>query len=213
MKINTEAAASTAGSKPTSPLTHGSPCSVHLACPVGNPSMPGRTAGTASMSSAPPPPSSISAAPEMPGEPLGWEHPTRGLNASPHRPSSPAEECESCCPHSPLLLPRWDSLQHSTAERRGRWWWEKTMASGTCPREGNTTLRVCWAVGWRGREGRGKEAQPSPGSSRHSISALPLAPFASQPPFPHARAGLGGGGKEFLSSWMKSFVKSAHISC
>lgn len=41
-----------------------------------------------------------------------------------------AEECESCCPHSPLLLPRWDSLQHSTAERRGRWWWEKTMASG-----------------------------------------------------------------------------------
>lgn len=147
MKITTEAAASTAGSKPTSPLTHGSPCSVHLACSVGSPSMPGCTAGSASMSSAPPAPSFTSAASQMSREPLGWEHPTRGLNASPHCSSSPAEECESCCPRSPLLLPHWDRLQHRAAERRGRWWWEKTMASGTCPREGKTMLRGCWAVG------------------------------------------------------------------
>ncbi|XP_056205466.1 SH3 domain and tetratricopeptide repeat-containing protein 2 isoform X2 [Falco biarmicus] len=40
------------------------------------------------------------------------------------------EECESCCPHSPVLLPCWDHLQHTAAERRGKWWQEKTMASG-----------------------------------------------------------------------------------
>ncbi|XP_015731834.1 SH3 domain and tetratricopeptide repeat-containing protein 2 isoform X3 [Coturnix japonica] len=45
-------------------------------------------------------------------------------------PCRSAEECESCCPRSPLLPPHWDQLQHSTAEHRGRWWWEKTMASG-----------------------------------------------------------------------------------
>ncbi|XP_029854127.1 SH3 domain and tetratricopeptide repeat-containing protein 2 isoform X1 [Aquila chrysaetos chrysaetos] len=40
------------------------------------------------------------------------------------------EECDSCCPHSPVLLPRWDRLQRTAAERRGKWWREKTMASG-----------------------------------------------------------------------------------
>ncbi|OXB58010.1 hypothetical protein ASZ78_013283 [Callipepla squamata] len=41
-----------------------------------------------------------------------------------------AEECESCWPRSPLLLSHWDRLQYTTAERRGRWWREKNMASG-----------------------------------------------------------------------------------
>nr|XP_047936344.1 SH3 domain and tetratricopeptide repeat-containing protein 2 isoform X2 [Anser cygnoides] len=40
------------------------------------------------------------------------------------------EECESCCPRSPLLLPRWDRLQRAAAERRGPWWRGTTMASG-----------------------------------------------------------------------------------
>ncbi|XP_062442979.1 SH3 domain and tetratricopeptide repeat-containing protein 2 isoform X5 [Rhea pennata] len=40
------------------------------------------------------------------------------------------EECDCCCPSSPLLLSRWDHLQHAAAEHRGKWWQEKTMASG-----------------------------------------------------------------------------------
>ncbi|XP_064315109.1 SH3 domain and tetratricopeptide repeat-containing protein 2 isoform X1 [Phalacrocorax carbo] len=40
------------------------------------------------------------------------------------------EECDSCCPDSPVLLPCWDHLQRTTAEHRGKWWREKTMASG-----------------------------------------------------------------------------------
>ncbi|PKK20484.1 SH3 domain and tetratricopeptide repeats 2, transcript variant X3 [Columba livia] len=39
------------------------------------------------------------------------------------------EECDSCCPRSPVLLPRWD-LHHAAAECQGRWCREKTMASG-----------------------------------------------------------------------------------
>nr|XP_013795069.1 PREDICTED: SH3 domain and tetratricopeptide repeat-containing protein 2 isoform X2 [Apteryx mantelli mantelli] len=52
------------------------------------------------------------------------------LNASPRNPCSPGEECDCCCPSSPALLSRWDHLQHAAAERRGKWWQEKTMASG-----------------------------------------------------------------------------------
>ncbi|XP_039934577.1 SH3 domain and tetratricopeptide repeat-containing protein 2 isoform X2 [Hirundo rustica] len=35
------------------------------------------------------------------------------------------EECESCWPRSPELLPRWD--------RPGQWWWDTTAAPGTRP--------------------------------------------------------------------------------
>ncbi|XP_068554194.1 SH3 domain and tetratricopeptide repeat-containing protein 2 isoform X4 [Anas acuta] len=48
----------------------------------------------------------------------------------PRRAVPAGEECESCCPRSPLLLPRWDRLQHAAAEHRGPWWRGTTMASG-----------------------------------------------------------------------------------
>ncbi|XP_047936345.2 SH3 domain and tetratricopeptide repeat-containing protein 2 isoform X3 [Anser cygnoides] len=82
------------------------------------------------MSGAPPVPSFPTAAPEAQGDPLGWEHPSGGPNAAPYHHFSPGEECESCCPRSPLLLPRWDRLQRAAAERRGPWWRGTTMASG-----------------------------------------------------------------------------------
>ncbi|XP_057265780.1 SH3 domain and tetratricopeptide repeat-containing protein 2 isoform X1 [Pezoporus wallicus] len=59
------------------------------------------------------------------GDLLGKEHPAKDPNASPHLLSFPEEECDSCCPHSPVLLPHWDRLQH-----KGKWWRDKTMASG-----------------------------------------------------------------------------------
>ncbi|XP_009903022.2 LOW QUALITY PROTEIN: SH3 domain and tetratricopeptide repeat-containing protein 2 [Dryobates pubescens] len=40
------------------------------------------------------------------------------------------EECDSCCRRSFVLLPRWDYLQQPTAKHQGKWWQEKTMASG-----------------------------------------------------------------------------------
>ncbi|XP_071614986.1 SH3 domain and tetratricopeptide repeat-containing protein 2 isoform X2 [Heliangelus exortis] len=40
------------------------------------------------------------------------------------------KDCDSCCPHSPVLLPCWDHLQPTAAKRWGKWWQEKTMASG-----------------------------------------------------------------------------------
>ncbi|XP_075298238.1 SH3 domain and tetratricopeptide repeat-containing protein 2 isoform X3 [Opisthocomus hoazin] len=40
------------------------------------------------------------------------------------------EEHNSCCPRSPVLLPCWDRLQSTAAERWGKWCQEKTMASG-----------------------------------------------------------------------------------
>lgn len=136
------------------------------------------------MSDAPPAPSFPTAAHGTQGDPLGLEHPSGGLNASPYYPFSPGEECESCCPRSPLLLPRWDRLQRTATERRGPWWRGTTMASGTVPREGTPACRArrdCQGAGSRGREGRGKRVLPSPGSS---VVTLPLAPFASPSPFP-----------------------------
>uniref|UniRef100_A0A8C8AEJ3 SH3 domain and tetratricopeptide repeats 2 n=1 Tax=Otus sunia TaxID=257818 RepID=A0A8C8AEJ3_9STRI len=50
------------------------------------------------------------------------DEPQRGVLAG--------QECDSCCPRSPVLLPRWDRLQRTAAERRGKWWRERTMASG-----------------------------------------------------------------------------------
>ncbi|XP_027574594.1 SH3 domain and tetratricopeptide repeat-containing protein 2 isoform X1 [Pipra filicauda] len=60
----------------------------------------------------------------------GREHVARDPNASAHPPSSPGEECDSCCPHSPVLLPRWDHLHQTAAEHQGKWCQERTMASG-----------------------------------------------------------------------------------
>ncbi|XP_010115928.1 PREDICTED: SH3 domain and tetratricopeptide repeat-containing protein 2, partial [Chlamydotis macqueenii] len=40
------------------------------------------------------------------------------------------EECDSCCPRSPVLLPCWDCPQRIAADCQGKWWREKTMASG-----------------------------------------------------------------------------------
>ncbi|XP_068815525.1 SH3 domain and tetratricopeptide repeat-containing protein 2 isoform X1 [Struthio camelus] len=48
----------------------------------------------------------------------------------PQRGFPAGRECDCCCPSSPVLLSRWDHLRHAAAERRGKWWQEKTMASG-----------------------------------------------------------------------------------
>ncbi|XP_071614992.1 SH3 domain and tetratricopeptide repeat-containing protein 2 isoform X6 [Heliangelus exortis] len=64
------------------------------------------------------------------GDPLGRDDPAGDPNTSPHHVSSPGKDCDSCCPHSPVLLPCWDHLQPTAAKRWGKWWQEKTMASG-----------------------------------------------------------------------------------
>lgn len=130
-KINTESA-SAAGNKPISPLSRVSPgpC-LALWRPT---SMLCHAAGRGGMSGVQPATSFSTSY----GDPSGGEHSAGGPNASPHHLSSPGEECDSCCPHSPVLLPCWDHLQRTAAERRGKWWQEKTMASGTCPHRKGT---------------------------------------------------------------------------
>lgn len=119
------------------------------------------------------------------GDLLGREHPARDPNASSHLLSFPGEECDSCCPRSPVLLPRWDRLQH-----QGKWWRDKTMASGTCPWGRGTQLlptRVCRDAGRRGRDGA-VPSSPALGASSHL--ALPSAHFASSSLFPLCVEGM-----------------------
>lgn len=125
-KINTECM-SAAGSKPISALTQASPgpC-LALHTPT---SMLRHAAGRGGMSSV-----RLATSFGTPyGDLSGREHPARDLNASLHHPPSLGEERESCCRRSPVLLPRRDRLQRTAAERREKWWQEKTMASGTHP--------------------------------------------------------------------------------
>lgn len=171
--------------------------------------MLGHAAGSASMSGAPPVPSFPTAAPEAQGDPLGWEHPSGGPNAAPYHHFSPGEECESCCPRSPLLLPRWDRLQRAAAERRGPWWRGTTMASGTVPGEGTPACRAqqgCQGLPGCGEQRKGgtweaSAAQPrqlccnsASGSFRFPVSVSPVC-------------------QRGWSSWMKSFVKLAQFCC
>ncbi|KAM7042277.1 SH3 domain and tetratricopeptide repeat-containing protein 2 isoform 3-T3 [Acridotheres tristis] len=79
------------------------------------------------------------------------------------------EECESCWPRSPELLPRW---------HRGQWWWDTTSAPGTHPQgmaPGNHPHPQGMASG---KAGLAEQSSPTPeaghGSPGPSVALLPL---------------------------------------